>query len=196
MFRGIGTHLLRRPVAVSSEHTYASGFRSWSAFRRLIGADRYISWADTADARLWALINFAAWCSASEGNQAASISRKIAAVQHFQRVDMGLELPTRSRVLRGRLNRIARSHAEASTKKRPRLPISWERILQGEKMVPEWATGEYVMWLCLRFCYIFFIRSDEVFTSDSGVVHTTHCFRREDVTFVEHEHQVDFWRWR
>lgn len=196
MFRDIGTHFLRRSVAVSSEHTYASGFRSWSAFRRLIGADRYISGGDTDEEKLWALIDFAAWCSASEGNQAASISSKITAVQYFHRIDMGLELPTKSHVLRSALKGIARSHAEVGTKKRTRLPISWERILQGEKVVPKWGTGGHVMWLCLGFSYFFLLRSDEVFASDSGVVHPTHCVRRGDVTFFEHEHQVDFRRWR
>ena len=61
---------------------------------------------------------------------------------------MGLELPTKAPVLRSALKGIARSHAEAGTKKRTRLPISWERILQGEKVVPKWGKGGYVMWFC------------------------------------------------
>ena len=107
---------------------------------------------------------------------------------------MGLELPTRSPVLRSALKGIARSHAEEGTKKRTRLPISWERILQGEKVVPTWERG--VRNVVMTGVQVFCFRSDEVFASDSGVVHLTHCIRRDGVAFFEDERQLDFRRWR
>lgn len=96
MFRNLGIQFARRSVSVSSEHIYLSGFRYWSTFRVLIGRDRYLRACNSEEMMVWALLDIAALCSASEGTQASAISIKLAAVQLFHRVDVGLELPAKS----------------------------------------------------------------------------------------------------
>ena len=39
------------------------------------------------------------------------------------------------------------------------------------------------MWLCLCLSYFLIARPDEVFASDSGVVHPEHCLTRGNVAF-------------
>ena len=177
----MGTHLLRRSVAVSTEHTFASGFRPWSTFQRLIGADQYISGRDTGEEELWAPIDFAAWCNPSEGNQASSIMSKTTAVQYLHRIDMGTELPTWSALIKSVLKGIARAHMEAGKKRRTRLPISLSMIRQGEDKVDRGA----MRCGCVSVSDNFLMgHQDEVFASDSGIVHLVHCVTRDDVTFI------------
>ena len=40
------------------------------------------------DERIWALVDFAAWCFQSKGNLASTISGKFAAVQYFHRTEV------------------------------------------------------------------------------------------------------------
>ena len=100
----IGLQYLRNAVAVSSEQTYASGFASWSRFRRLMWRDQYLRADATAEDNELAIVAFAAWCSASQGNQAGTIASNIiiiiyiyiSAVQYFHRLEHRLELPAQS----------------------------------------------------------------------------------------------------
>ena len=96
---------------------------------------------------------------------------------------MGTELPTRSALIKSVLKGIARAHTEAGKKRLTCLPISCPRIRQGEDIVTRWRPGGKVMWLCFGFKFFLMGRSDEVFASDSGIVHLVHCVTREDVTF-------------
>lgn len=196
MFRNIGIQYIRSSVAVSSERTYLSGFRSWSTFRCLIQRDRYLRLCDSEEIKLWALLDFAAWCSASEGNQACTISRKLAAVQYFHRVEVGVELPTRSPLIKSALQGISRSHALAGTASRGRLPMSWDMLLGGRCLVPSWGVGGRVMWLCLGMSYFVITLSDEVFASSSGAVHPAHCITRGDVAFYSGDRQLGRSTWK
>ena len=73
----IGLQYLRNAVAVSSEQTYASGFASWSRFRRLMGRDQYLRADATAEDNELAIVDFAAWCIASQGNRVGTIASNI-----------------------------------------------------------------------------------------------------------------------
>lgn len=55
-------------------------------FRRLIGRDQYLKSDAAAEDNELALVDFAAWCSASQGNQAGTIASKVSAVQYFHRL--------------------------------------------------------------------------------------------------------------
>ena len=91
MFRNIDLQYVRNSVARLSERTYyASAFKSWTKFRRLVGRDQYLkSDADEGINEL-ALVDFSGWCSASQGNQAGTISSKLADVQFFHVLAVGL----------------------------------------------------------------------------------------------------------
>ena len=51
------------------------------------------------------------------------------------------------------------------------------------------------MWLCLCLSYFLTPRSDEVFASDSGVVHPAHCLTRGDVAFLAGDVQLAYALW-
>ena len=70
--------LIRKPVAPSSHRAYTSGFRSWAAFRGLIGEAEYFDAAVSDTDKIQELLEFVAWC-ASEGNQAGTIASKLQA---------------------------------------------------------------------------------------------------------------------
>ena len=57
---------------------------------------------------IWVLVNFVPWCAVSEGNQAGTISGKLAAVQCFHRVGLGLKLPPKSALIKSALKGISR----------------------------------------------------------------------------------------
>ena len=66
-----------------SDRTYASGFASWTKFRRLVGRDQYLKSDSEEGVNELALVGFAGWFSASQRNQAGTFSSKQAAVQFF-----------------------------------------------------------------------------------------------------------------
>ena len=72
---------------------------------------------------------------------------------------------------------IARSHVEAGTRHRVRLPVTWRMLLDGESLIPAWRIGGRVMWLCLSLSYFLIARSDEIFASSSE--RTMHIALRE-----------------
>ena len=51
------------------------------------------------------------------------------------------------------------------------------------------------MWLCLCLSYFLIARLDEVFASDSGVVHPAHCLTRGDVAFFVGDVQLAYALW-
>ena len=137
------------------------------------------------------LIDFVAWCCASQDNQAGSISSKLAAIQCIHRVDVGIELSIRSPLIKRVLQGISRSHTLAGTRPRVRLPISWGMLIKGQELISSWGPGGRVLWLCLRMSYFFLARSDEVFANGSGVVNPAHCLMRSDVAFFSWRQTVE-----
>ena len=110
---------------------------------------------------VWALVDFAAWCCAAEGNTVDTIKTKIAAVQYFHRVEVSMELPTKSPLLEHVFSGIFRAHAVSGTKSRERRPVSWDMLLEGETLVPSWGRAGRILWLCSVLGYFFMTRSDK-----------------------------------
>ena len=79
-------------------------------------------------------MDFVGWCSASQGNQAGTISSKLAAVQLFHVLAVGFEVPTQSPLAKRALQGISRAHAATGTPRRVRRPVSWDMFLQGENI--------------------------------------------------------------
>ena len=152
--------------------------------------------SDSDSHKAWALTEFASWCCASERNLANTIAGKFAAVQYFDRLDVGVELPVTAPVVHYALKGIARSHVEAGTPRRVRLPVSFSMLLTGETLVPSWGPEGKVLWLCLGLSYFLMTRSDEMFAADSGMVHDVHCLTRGNVAFYAQSTQVDTDRWQ
>ena len=95
-----------------------------------------------------------------------------------------MELPTTAPVLKSALKGIARGHVAAGTPRYVRLPVSWEMLLEREGLIPSWGAGGKEIWLCLCLSYFLMIAwSDEVFASDTGVVHPAHCLTRGNLPF-------------
>ena len=86
-------------------------------------------------------------------------------------------------MLKSALKGIARGHVAAGTPRQVRLPVSWEVLLEGDGLIPSWGAGGNEMGLCLCLSYSLIGRSDEVFASDSGVVHPAHCLTGGNVAF-------------
>ncbi|CAN0306981.1 unnamed protein product, partial [Laminaria digitata] len=116
---------IRGSITVSSRRTYASGFRSWRIFRSLAGhSSPYINEKDSGFVKVMALVEFAAWCCAAEGNQPSTIRSKLSAVQYFHTTDVGVELPIDSTLVQRQLQGMKRAHTEAGVGKRVRLPLT------------------------------------------------------------------------
>ena len=158
----IGVQHIRGSVADSSERTYVSSFRSWTQYRGFTSAALYY-WGDTpVSDMVWAVVEFAAWCYAAEGNNVGTIKRKIAESQYFHRGEVGMELPAKSPLLERVFSGTSRAHAVAGTKLRVRRQVSWDILLKGETLVSSWGRGGRVLWLCLALGYFLMTRSDEL----------------------------------
>ena len=92
-----------------------------------------------------------------------------------------MEVDTSSPLIKCAFREIARSHADAGTRHRVRLPVTLGMRLEGKNLIPSWGVGGIVMWICLTVMYLFLLRSDEMFASDEGVLHPAHCLSRRDV---------------
>ena len=99
MLRSVGGQLIRLSIAPSSHRAYSSGFWSWAAFRGLIGKDAYFDAAASDTDKVQELLEFVAWC-ASEGNQTGTIANKLSAVLHFHRINLQMEWPTSSPLIK------------------------------------------------------------------------------------------------
>ena len=120
----------------------------------MIGEAEYCDAAVSDTDKIQELLEFVAWC-ASEGNQASTIARKLSAVLHFHRIDLQMELPTSSPLIKRALKGVARSHVAAGTPKRVRRPISWDALLEGQGLASSWGPGCRVLWLSLALGYFF-----------------------------------------
>ena len=121
-----------------------------------MGRDQYLTADATAEDHELAIVDFAAWCSASQGNQAGTIASKISAVQYFHRLEYRLELMTQSPTVKNALKGIARAHADAGTARRVRHPVSWDMLLKGEQRISSGGAGGRVLWLCLALSFLFY----------------------------------------
>ena len=119
---------IHQSVAPSSHRAYKLSFRSWTAFSGLIGEAKYFYTAVSDADEVQALLKFVAWC-ASEGNQAGTIARKRSAVLHFHCVNLQMEFPTSSSLIKRALKGVGRSHIVAGTLKRVRRPIPRDALL-------------------------------------------------------------------
>ena len=163
---------------------------------RLRGSPKFLESSDSDSHKAWALIDFASWCCASERHVANTIAGKFAAVQCFHRLHVGVELPVTAPMVQCALKGIARSHVEAGTPRRVRLPVSFSMLLTGETLVPSWGPEGNVLWLCLGLSYFIMTRSDEMFAADSGMVHDVHSLTRGDVAFYAQGTQLGSDRWQ
>jgi len=132
-----------------------------------------------------ALIEFVAWCCAVYGNQAGTISGKLAAIQYFHRVDHGRELPISSELVKRALQGVTRAHVRSGTRARVRHPVSWKCLLDGQGLAESWGPGGRVLWLSLALSFHLLARSDEMFASARGDVNPVHCLTRDDVAFYD-----------
>ena len=53
-----------------------------------------------------------------------------------------------------------------------------------------------MLWLCLYLSYFLLTQPDEMFSADSGAVHSMHCLARGDVAFYADGTQLQYMRWR
>ena len=100
------------------------------------------------------LIEFVA-SYASAGNQAGTIASKLSVMLHFHRINLQMELPTSSPLIKRALKGVTRSHVAAGTPKKVRRPISWDALLEGQGLASSWGPGGRVLWLSLALNYFF-----------------------------------------
>jgi len=100
MFRSLGLQYIPGSVAESSQRTYGAAFRSWHVFRESIGAETFVSARVSEHEKVMALVEFAPWCCASQGNTPGTVSNKVSAVKYFHVVQAGVEMPTDSPLLK------------------------------------------------------------------------------------------------
>ena len=157
--------------------------------------EKFLKPSDSKKHKVWVLFEYTSWCCEAEGNLANTISGKLAAVQYFHRLEAGVELPTTAPVLKSAVEGITRGHVAAGTPRQVPLPVSWGMLFEGEGLIPSWGAGGKEMWLCLCLSYFLIARSDEVFASDSGVVHPAHCLTRRDVASFAGDAQLAYVLW-
>ena len=116
-----------------------------------MGCQEVLSLSDSESFKAWALIEFASWCGASEGNLANTISGKFAAVQYFHGLRVTVELPVVAPVVQCALRGIAQAHVTAGRPRQVRLPVSFGMLLAGETLIPTWGpAGNFLRFsLCL-----------------------------------------------
>ena len=106
------------------------------------------------------MLEFVAWCGVSEGNQAGSIAKKLAAVLHFHRIHVQMELPTSSPLIKRDLKEAERSHVAVGTSKRVRRPLSWNTLREGQSLAPSCGPGGRVQRMRLALGYFIVVRSE------------------------------------
>ena len=120
----------------------------------MIREAQYFDAAVSDTDKIQEFLEFVTW-RASEGNQAGTIANKLSTVLHFHRINLQMELPTSSPLIKRELKGVTRSHVAAGTPKRVRHPISWGSLLEGQGWAVSWGPGGRVLWLSLAlviFC--------------------------------------------
>ena len=113
------------------------------------------------------------------------LANKLSAVLHFHRINLKMELPTSSPLIKRALKGVTRSRVAAGTPKKVRRPMSWDSLLEGQGLALSWSPGGRVLWLSLALGYFFVASSDEIFSSPAGAVHPVHCLTRGDVALYK-----------
>ena len=160
VFSSFGSQLILQSLAPSSQKAYSSGFRSWTAFRGLIGESQYLDATASLTEQIQALLEFVTWCGVSEGNQAHTVASKLAAALHFHLVDAQMELPTSSPLIKRDLKEAERSHVAVGTSKRVRRPLSWNTLREGQSLAPSCGPGGRVQRMRLALGYFIVVRSE------------------------------------
>ena len=171
-----------------------SSFRSWANFGELIGEAEYFDAAISDTGKVQELLELVAWCALG-GNQAGTLASKLSAVLHFHRINLQMELPTSSLLIKCALKRVGRLHVAARTPKRVRRSISWDSLLERQGLALSWCPGGRVLWMSLALGYFFVARSDETVASPAGAVHPVHCLTRRDVALYKGERRLTSWQW-
>ena len=112
-----------------------------------MGRDQYLTSDADEGINELAFIDFAGWCSASQGNEAGTILSILAAVQLFHVLAVGFEVPTQTPFVKRALKGISPAHAATRTPRRVRRPVSWDMFLQGENIISARGQGGRVLWL-------------------------------------------------
>ncbi|CAN0159765.1 unnamed protein product [Laminaria digitata] len=116
-----------------------------------------------------ALVDFTAWCCASEGNNPKSMSGKLSAVHYLHTVGAGVHLPTNSPLIRRQLQGIKLAHLEAGSAKRLRLPVGLHELLGASgRQSAEGVKGGRVLYRCLLLCYFVDARAHENISERPG----------------------------
>ena len=142
-----------------------SGFRSWAAFRGLIGEAEYFDAAVSDTDKIQELLEFVAWC-ASPHQLTNRIAHVVAAYQAC----------------------IERGDAIARCRRNPKKSASPDFVgfIVGRTRVGFiLGSGWPRSWLSLALGYFFVARSDEIFASPAGAVHPVHCLTRRDVALYK-----------
>ena len=142
--------------------------------------------------RVMALVEFAAWCCASLGNTPCTVSNKLSAVKYFHLVEVGIEMPTDSPLLKRMISGIKRASLQAALPRRCRIPVALDVLLAyGGPAAKSWGIGGRVLFLCLLLTYFIGARAHEVFKTDSGQVHVVHCLTRGDIVFFDNDRHLN-----
>ena len=160
LLRRFSSQLVRRSLEAMSQKAYSSGFRSWTAFRGLIGESQYLDATASLTEQIQALLEFVTWCGVSEGNQAHTVASKLAAALHFHLVDAQMELPTSSPLIKRDLKEAERSHVAVGTSKRVRRPLSWNTLREGQSLAQSCGPGGRVQRMRLALGYFIVVRSE------------------------------------
>lgn len=133
-----------------------------------------------------ALVEFAAWCCASENSQPGTVSGKLAAVKYFHVVEAGVDLPTDSPLIKRLLQGMKRAFLLAGAPKRLPVPVALDVLFShGSSAARQWGRRGRVMYLCLLLTYFVGARAHELFQNDAGEVHLAHRLTRGGVAFFE-----------
>lgn len=137
------------------------------------------------------VVEFVAWCCASQGNVASTITGKLQAIKYFHVVEAGVGLPMESDLIARQLNGIKRAHTLAGSMALRRLPITLNELLGAGNAWRDWGPGGRVLYLCLLLGFFVGARAHELFKDDGGKVHPSHCLLRGDVAFFAEGRQLD-----
>lgn len=95
---------------------------------------------DSNSFKAWAFVETTSWRCSSEGHLANTISGKLAAVQYFHRLRVGVQLSVTAAVVQWEFRGIAQAHLAAETPRRVRLPASLGMILSEGTLIPSWGS--------------------------------------------------------
>lgn len=173
---------------------YEQSVRSWNRFRGMIREGTFLGPELSDEEASQALVEFIAWCCAVAGNQAGTISGKLAAVQYFHRVDHGRELPINSPLVKRATSGYSRASARGHASSYPSpcvvgFPVEWARV--GRFLGHRWTGVVAILGVIVSPACPF----GRNVASASGDVHPVHCLTRDDVAFYDGDEELPFGKW-